>query len=125
MQVKFEGIDRLSQKLDEMKILGEVEGSALNKSADHLKSKLQDNVYRMGLSRRTGKAEGSVLISEIQDGKIFIGFSNQQNDAFYMFFHEWGTSKMRARPVLRPTFYQELQTLNRILKEELQKGMGL
>jgi len=125
MQVKFEGIDKLSQKLKDMQILGELEGSALNKSADHLKEKLQDNVYRMGLSRRSGRAEDSVLISEIQDGRIFIGFSNQQNDAFYMFFHEWGTSKMPARPVLRPTFYQEYKTLNRILKEELQKGMGL
>ncbi|TFE02885.1 HK97-gp10 family putative phage morphogenesis protein [Jeotgalibacillus salarius] len=125
MRVEFEGVDRLSQKLKDMQIFGEVEGSALNKSAEHLKKKLTDNVYKLGLDRKTGKAEESVLISEVHAGKIFIGFSNQQNDAFYMFFHEWGTSKMPARPILRPTFYQELQALNRILKEELQKGMGL
>ncbi|TQR26871.1 hypothetical protein C7Y47_23960 [Lysinibacillus sphaericus] len=60
-----------------------------------------------------------------EDGTISIGVSNQSTDAFYLYFHEWGTSKMRARPWMRPTFEREMNRIIEIMKNELKVRMRL
>ena len=83
-------------------------------------------MYNYGFKRRSGKSEKSIVIdSKIVDGSLAVGLSNQKNDAFYLYFHEFGTSKMRARPWFRPTFENEMNRIIEIMKQELQRRMRL
>lgn len=126
MKVQFDGLVELQRRLKEMENFEPIEKKALEESGDHLKSKLEDSVYSYGLKRRSGKSEESfVLNKEIIRGSIKVGLSNQNNDAFYLYFHENGTSKMPARPFMRPTFEQEKAKIEQIMADEIKRGLGL
>jgi len=119
----FEELQReLTSRLNPEKIVE----PALQKGAEHLRDKLEAEVYKFGFNRRTGRSQDSMIIADKnEDGTISIGVSNQSTDAFYLYFHEWGTSKMRARPWLRPTFEREMNRIIEIMKSELKVRMRL
>lgn len=126
MNLQFEGLAELQRRLKEMENFKPTEKQALEKSGEHLRDKLEDNVYSFGLRKRSGKsAKSFVLNKEIINGSIKVGLSNQNNDAFYLYFHEHGTSKMKARPFMRPTFEQEKAEIERIMAAEIRRGLGL
>lgn len=126
MSVKMEGLDELRKKLSKMSDSKEYEDKALTKAGEHLRDKLEDNVYSYGLKKRSGKSQKSFVVNKtILKRRIEVGLSNQNNDAFYLYFHEYGTSKMIARPFFRPTFEQEKGKLEQIMAQEIRKGLGL
>lgn len=98
----------------------------LQKGADYFKEKLEENVYKHGLVKRTGTAQESFEIQMVKGAdEVYIGISNQQNAAFYLYFHEWGTSKMRARPFMRPTFEKEMQKIIDEMAKAMKEQLGL
>lgn len=126
MKVEFSGMDEIVDVLKDMSDTKSIEETALNKGAKHLKEQLEAGVYSHGLTRRTGKSEESFVIDpEIKDSTIEIGISNQQSDAFYLYFHEYGTSKMRARPFFRPIFESNKARIGQIMADEVRKQIGL
>ena len=125
MELDVSGYNELLRKIRKMANGEEIEKRSVTKAGEHLKKRLEANVYQFGLKRRTGKMEDSVMISEYKDGKLDVGISNQHNEAFYAYFHEIGTSKMPARPVLRPLFVREKKNLERIIAEETRKRLGI
>ena len=126
MQVNFSGLDELRNRLSAMANRDNVEKKTLEKAGEYLKDKLEENVYSFGLKKRTGKSEKSFVLSrEVTNGVTYVGLSNQNNDAFYLYFHEHGTSKLPARPFMRPTFEQEKDNIKNIMAKELRRGLDL
>ncbi|WP_227397347.1 HK97-gp10 family putative phage morphogenesis protein [Jeotgalibacillus aurantiacus] len=126
MNIQIDGLSQIADKLRKMaENAPEIEKKAVEAAGDYLKDKISDNAYKTGLVRRTGKAATSVIKTEYKNGKLEVGYSNQGNAAFYMFFHEFGTSKMKATPVVRPVFIREKVNLINIMADEMKKGMGL
>ncbi|MCT6925400.1 HK97-gp10 family putative phage morphogenesis protein [Metasolibacillus sp.] len=126
MRVDFTGLEELQRALQQRLDSDSIQEPVLQKGAEYLKEKLEENVYNYGFKRRSGKSEKSIVIdSKIVDGSLAVGLSNQNNDAFYLYFHEYGTSKMRARPWFRPTFENEMNRIIEIMKQELQRRMRL
>ena len=124
MQIVFTGLDELKRTLETRLNSEEIRDEALLKAAGYFKEELEENVYSYGLKERSGKSKESFVVDkEIVNGQLRVGLSNQNNDAFYLYFHEYGTSKMRARPFMRPTFEREKQkiidTMARVLREKL------
>lgn len=126
MNIDFSGLEELQRELSRRLDAKEIQEAALTKAGEHLKSKLEENIYTFGFRRRSGRSEESIAISpEVKNGEIIVGLSNQNNDAFYLYFHEFGTSKMPARPWLQPTFEREMERIINVMKQEIQRRMGL
>lgn len=49
--------------------------------------------------KNTGGGAGSIHAEVAEDGSVRVGWDRER---YYMLFHEVGTSKMAARPFLRP-----------------------
>ena len=126
MRIDFTGLEELQRTLRQRLDAEQIEGPVLTKAAEHLADALEENVYNYGFKKRSGKSAKSIVIDKkIVDGSLAVGLSNQNNDAFYLYFHEHGTSKMRARPWFRPTFENEMNRIIEIMKQELQRRMHL
>lgn len=125
MEIEFEGLEELLKNIRKLENMQEAEEEALVAAAEYLKDKIERNVYRTGLNRRTGKAGRTVMMTGVKNGMIQVGYSNQGNDAFYMYFHEYGTSKMPATPVVRPTFKKESKNIINLMSDVLTKRLGL
>lgn len=126
MNIQFDGLAELQARLAQMADTESIEKQALEKAGEHLRDKLEDKVYSHGLKKRSGlSAKSFVLSREIINGSLKVGLSNQNNDAFYLYYHEYGTSKLKARPFMRPTFQQEKAKIEQIIGEEIKRGLGL
>lgn len=90
LNIEFLGLRELQAEF-ERKFGVEFNQPVLEKGANYFKEQLERSVYDYGLSKVSGKSEDSIVIEMKDDGKeVFIGISNQNNDAFYLYFHEWG-----------------------------------
>lgn len=124
--IEMLGFEELQRELTSRLNPENIVDPTLQKGAEHLRDKLEAEVYKFGFKRRTGRSQDSMIIDKkIVDGTIAVGVSNQSTDAFYLYFHEWGTSKMRARPWMRPTFEREMNRIIEIMKNELKTRMRL
>lgn len=124
MNLNVSGLDALTERIRSMQITEETENKAVKAAGTYLKGKISAQAYVTGLVRRSGKAASSVLMSDPKSGKLKVGYSNQEG-AFYMFFHEFGTSQMDATPVVRPTYVQEKRNLNNIMAIEVRNELNL
>ncbi|WP_107923485.1 HK97-gp10 family putative phage morphogenesis protein [Lysinibacillus parviboronicapiens] len=126
MRIDFTGLEELQRELQQRLDSDSILEPTLKKGAEYLKDKLEENVYNFGFKKRSGRSEESMVIdSKILDNSLAVGLSNQNNDAFYLYFHEIGTSKMPARPWFRPTFEREMNRIIEIMKNELSTRMRL
>lgn len=125
LNIEFLGLRELQKEMEE-RFGVEFHEPVLEKGANYFKEQLEQSVYDYGLKKRTGKSENSMVI-ETKKGadEVYVGVSNQDNDAFYLYFHEWGTSRMRARPFMRPTFENQLQNIIDAMKEEMKARLRL
>lgn len=119
VSVKMEGLAELQKKIATFSNRTEVESKALEEAGEYLRSKIQDMT-----PVRKGLLKASITKSEVINGKIQIGPS-QQGPAFRAHFIEFGTSKMRAQPFMRPAFEMAKPTIEKIMAEEIRKGLGL
>lgn len=105
LNIQLLGMEDLTRQIKRLANVEQITEEALNAGAEYFREVLESEVYSHGLTERSGNSgESFVIDTRIVDGAINVGISNQDNDAFYLYFHEWGTSKMPARPFMRPTF---------------------
>ena len=125
MKIELEGLKEL-QRAIESKFDTSQNQEVIKKGADYLKERLEESVYNYGFKRRSGKSKESIKV-EVPSVKneVYVGLSNQSNDAFYLYFHEYGTSKMRARPWMRPTFEREQQAIINEMAKEMRARLRL
>lgn len=125
MKIEFEGLKELQRAL-EIKFGTSQNQEVIKKGADYFKEKLEKSVYDYGFKKRSGKSEKSMAIEMSGNAnEVFVGLSNQSSDAFYLYFHEYGTSRMRARPWMRPTFEREQQAIVEEMAKEMRARLRL
>lgn len=117
--VKFEGLADLQRQLANLSNRTSIEKKALEAAGEHLQNAISDSV-----PIKTGALKGSITKGEVKDGKILVGPS-QQGPSYRAHFVEFGTSKMPAKPFMRPTFEREKQKLESIMAEEIKRGLGM
>ena len=120
VDVKIEGLDELRHRLKSFANPEPIIKVALEQSGEHLRSAIQA-ITPVGA---TGNLQEAIVKGEVIDGKILIGPS-QKGPAFRAHFVEFGTSKMSAKPFMRPAFEQQKSKVEQIMAEEIRKGLGL
>ena len=123
VDIKTDGLDQLRNRLKSFANPEPIVKVALEKSGEHLRGAIQElTPVRKGPSG--GALKAAIVKGKVINGKIQIGPS-QQGPAFRAHFLEFGTSKMPARPFMRPAFEQEKSTIEKIMAEEIRRGLKL
>lgn len=126
MGMEVKGLDELQKKLSEMgRKSARIENQALIKAAEPI---LEDAIKLA--PERTGEGKKALIMGRPRkkgdSREIVIGISRGDiSKIYYMKFHEYGTSKMRARPFMGPAYEKNKVKAFNILKSELKKGVGL
>jgi len=95
----------------------------LIKGAKVLQTEAKANVYRV-LKRRTGKLQENIKIGDVRDsdkGKsIVVGTDKgDRSESFYGKFAEFGTSRQKATPWLRPAMRAKEDELEKMFADEI------
>lgn len=126
VDLDFSDIDKLQKKLDEMGRKGSIlENKALLAGAEVINKEVVKNA-----PERTGHAKKYLKVSKVSKEKgikvVKVGISKGDNsEAFYLKFHEYGTSKMAARPFMRPAFERKRKEALEKTYEVIKEGLGL
>lgn len=99
----------------------------LIKGAKVLQSEAKSNVYRV-LKRRSGKLQENIKIGDIRDGSkgksIVVGTDKgDRSESFYGKFAEYGTSRQKAKPWLRPAMIAKEDELEKMFYDEIDKAL--
>ncbi len=73
---------------------------------------------------RKGILKEHIQVSDVEQGKIEIYVDNQGR-AFYGYFIEFGTSKMRAMPFMGPSFMRNRLKIEQAMADSLRQSLGL
>ena len=120
MGIRLDGMTELKAQLERLgaRAVG-VQEEALKAGAEIVRDEAKD---RLRTHRKTGTLEDSVIISDVEDGKIEIG---PNKDGFYGYFVEFGTSKMSAIPFLQPAFEQNVNRITQSMANVIRRELGL
>ena len=122
---------QIDETINTFKKLGEkadvVIDTYLDKGAKVLQTEAKANVYRV-LKRRSGKLQENIKIGDIRDsskGKsIVVGTDKgDRSESFYGKFSEYGTSRQKAKPWLRPAMIAKENELQRLFFDEVDKAI--
>lgn len=122
---------QIDETINTFKKLGEkadvVIDTYLIKGAKVLQDEAKSNVYRV-LKRRTGKLQENIKIGDIRDsskGKsIVVGTDKgDRSESFYGKFSEYGTSRQKAKPWLRPAMIAKENELEKMFYDEIDKAL--
>ena len=126
VDLDFSDIEKLQKRLDEIGRKGSIlENKALLAGAEVINKEMVRNA-----PERTGHAKKYLKISKVTKEKgikvVKVGISKGDNsEAFYLKFHEYGTSKMPARPFMRPAFEKKRKEAFEITHKVIKEGLGL
>lgn len=126
--LKLEGMQELIDKVSKLGIKGEViKKKALDKAGKIVKSNMEKNAPRSGLNKK--HMADYIKISEIEkeNGVDFIEIGPNKGDDsefFYSKFSEWGTSTQPAQHWAENSVLENKKEINRIIKDELKRGMA-
>ena len=125
VNLDFSDLDKLQKRLDEMGRKGStLENKALLAGAEVINKEVVKNA-----PERTGHAKKYLKVSKVSKEKgikvVKVGISKGDNsEAFYLKFHEYGTSKMAARPFMRPAFERKRKEALEKTYEVIKEGLG-
>lgn len=125
-ELDFSCIDKFQEKLKEMGRKGStLENKALLEGAEIINKEIVSNA-----PVKTGKAKSKLTISKVKKEKgvkvVKVGVQKDDNsEAFYLKFYEYGTSKQAARPFMRPAFERKKKEALEKTKEVIREGLGL
>lgn len=77
---------------------------------------------KKAVRKRTGNLKDHIEISEVEDDNIFVYVDNQ-GKAYYGFMHEFGTSKMPAKPFMAPSLNKSKMKINQAMAEKLRNRL--
>ena len=122
---------QIDETINTFKKLGEkadvVIDKYLVKGAKVLQDEAKSNVYRV-LKRHSGKLQENIKIGDIRDsgkGKsIVVGTDKgDRSESFYGKFAEYGTSRQKAKPWLRPAMIAKENELEKMFYDEIDKAI--
>ena len=121
VNVEITGVDDLLNSLRSMKLDDQTRDAALTAGGEHLRSRMEA-ASPVGHTR---KLKDSISKSEVSaEGEILIGPSQGGPD-FRAHFPEFGTSKMKATPYIRPTYEREIGPARKIMINVVKERKGL
>jgi len=124
--LEVQGMQELMDKVTAMGKLGKkVENKALLKAAEPI---LADAISNAPEQYGDGKAGLKISRPKSKSGTkyVLIGISKDDiSEIFYMKFHEFGTSRMPAKPYLGPAYERNKSKAIDIIKTEVRRGLGL
>lgn len=126
VDLDFSSIDTFQKRLEELGRKGtKIENEALLAGAEVINKEMVKNA-----PVKTGHAKQFLKVSKVTKEKgikvVKVGISKGDNsEAFYLKFHEFGTSKMSARPFMRPAFERKRKEAVEKTHEVIRKGLGL
>lgn len=127
IDVRVEGLEELLKKVEEMDKKGSnIQGNALKQAGEYLKGEMRKEIISKGLIR-TEKLRDDIEVSNLKSKKTYkyVSVGPGKETAWRAKFVEYGTSKARAFPFMAPTYEQNKDEIQNIIKEELKKGLGL
>ncbi|HFK2719186.1 TPA: HK97-gp10 family putative phage morphogenesis protein, partial [Escherichia coli] len=117
---------QLLKKLEsvDLDLKSKIEPKALNAGGEYLRDKLKENV-----PVRTSNWKDNIIVSppvySVSAGtQVDVG-ADQQGDAFYGYFYEFGTSKQQAQPVYGPTLENNKSEVQGKISTVIKEGLGL
>lgn len=117
---KVHGMEELIQRVNELgENANKEKTKAIKKGAEVLRKDIKENVIKKRLVD-SGALRDSIKI-KVKKGKAKIGIVNL-GDAYYGAFHEFGTTRLPARPFIQPSVekFDEVQVVvGNYLKEVL------
>lgn len=118
MKFEFEGMDQLIQELENTgREVSVVKDEAVAEGAKIMQKATQERApYRRGILKT------KIEISDIKNGEAEV-YVDQQGEAYYGYFHEVGTSKMRARPFMGPAFNDSKMKIERAIADKLRQRL--
>ncbi|HLR91835.1 MAG TPA: HK97-gp10 family putative phage morphogenesis protein [Atopostipes sp.] len=120
MDLEIEGLDELTQQLEKMGYdVKQNEEKALVAGAEVMQKATKGQVRV-----RTGNLKDHIEISDVENGEVYV-YVDQQGQAYYGFFLEMGTSKMRAQPFMGPAFNRSKGQIERAMADSLRQVLGL
>ena len=118
MKLKIEGVDELNR--------------AIKRLGDTYRSEFKMALYDAGeivrkdalerIPKRTGDAAKTIemKVGEMRDGTMYAIITAGGGEQYYVTFLEFGTSKMQARPFLRPAIKENRTEIKRIIRGRIQ-----
>ena len=125
-KIELEGVQELLDNLQQLgRKASRIENQALTKAAEPI---LADAVQNA--PEKTGRGKRGLTISrprkQGEEKYVLVGIDRGDiSEIFYMKFHEFGTSKMKARPFLGPAYEKHKQNAVEIIRNELRRELGL
>lgn len=104
MQLEFEGIDELIKNVEFLQqIPSRVKNRALKRAGNLLRDRMRDEVYKHGLTRRSGDAEESIIRTDPKNGVVYVGTQGGvQQPGYYLYMHEFGYYNVAAKRFIPP-----------------------
>jgi HK97 gp10 family phage protein len=135
-QWELEGMDQLLRRISEMgaEVSTQVEKDALVEGA-----KIVRDAGETKAPKLTGNLKANIVISDVKNGKIDIG-PNQQGDAFYGYFLEFGRSAgtkktgskkgfnypaMPPHPFMQPAFEENVSSVQEEMAKVIRQALRL
>jgi HK97 gp10 family phage protein len=135
MKVDFSGLEQLRKQLSQLENAEEIEKKALDKAGKHLVDKLKDEA-----PHHDGTIEENLKLKKAKNGQAIVHTGKAYHAHLYEFGRSGGQTTIRDKngtmrvikwgetspnPFMTRTYESELNTLERIIAEELRRGMGL
>ena len=120
--MKLEGMDELLAEVERLGKAGNrIENAALREAGDAVKTSIQNET-----PTRSGKLKASISVSRVKTkGGIKQVEVGPGSDGYYGKFLEFGTVKMKANPFMSRGYETSKGEAERIIEEEIRKGLGL
>lgn len=141
-QWQLEGMNQLLSRINAMgkQVSTEVRKEALTQGAEIIRDAAKERFDGGGHPKNlTGNLQEHIIISDVKNGEILIG-PDQQGDAFYGYFLEfgrqagvrkWGANKgfaypdMPAYPFMQPAFEENQGRVIDIMASKVREALGL
>lgn len=127
--IDFSSIENFQKKLEEMGRKGSsIENKALLAGAEIINKEIVKNAPERKKGSQHSKEK--LTISKVKSEKgikvVKVGVQKDDNsEAFYLKFYEYGTSKQIARPFMRPAFEKKKKEALNKTHEVIKEGLGL
>lgn len=121
-KLEVDGMENLLNELDKLRQKGSrIENTALKEAGNIVKESIVNEV-----PVRTGKLKENITVSRVKtkDGvkKVEVG---PGKDEYYAAFLEFGTTNMDANPFISRGYENSREEAEKVIVEEIKKGLGL
>jgi HK97 gp10 family phage protein len=119
MDFQFDGLQEIMRRIESLGDNQQAKEKALDAGADHFRRKLSDNTVRSNINHQ--HAADNVVIDKDGDERE-VGYDK---DHYYMKFSEFGSSTISPKPVVSPTFENEVDKIEEAMMDVLRREFGL